>query len=167
MAVLSASPLATARLLLPVITDAEARDMVEGLSRDGWAAGYPREDDRDAARTILDLAPRGADSMRWGPRHVVLVETGLAVGSIGFFGSPEQGSVEIGYGLVESARRQGLAGEAVDALVAVALDDPAVRVVVAHTEPDNLPSQRLLHRWGFEPAGASDAGEPRYRRRAR
>lgn len=47
---------------------------------------------------------------------------GQAVGGIGFKGQPQGGCVEIGYGLVPSARGHGYAAEALVALLAVAAD---------------------------------------------
>ena len=74
---------------------------------------------------------------------------GLAVGGIGFFGCPDgHGRVEFGYGLVPSARGQGLASEAVQ----VALDHAARKgatVAVAETETSNIASQRVLTKAGF------------------
>ena len=51
----------------------------------------------------------GAAPDPWGPRHVVWEQ--LAVGSIGFYGPPTDGEVEVGYGLVGEARGHGLAGD--------------------------------------------------------
>ena len=47
---------------------------------------------------------------------------GKAIGGIGFKGQPNNGCVEVGYGLVPSARGNGYAAEALAALLDVAAD---------------------------------------------
>ncbi|MFI2189520.1 GNAT family N-acetyltransferase [Streptomyces sioyaensis] len=75
---------------------------------------------------------------------------GTALGSIGFHGPPDdEGFVEIGYDLSPSARGAGWATEAVRLLAGWAAAHPEVRTVCALTEPENLPSQRVLERAGF------------------
>jgi [ribosomal protein S5]-alanine N-acetyltransferase len=72
------------------------------------------------------------------------------VGTVGFFGPPdESGTVMVGYGLVEPARGNGYATEALRALLAYAAEQPAAKRVVADTEKDNTPSQRVLEKAGF------------------
>jgi RimJ/RimL family protein N-acetyltransferase len=73
---------------------------------------------------------------------------GRAVGGIGFKGQPDDGGVEIGYGLAPSARGHGYAAEAVIALLTVATAHEVFRVI-ADTTLDNIASQRTLMRAGF------------------
>lgn len=139
--------------LVPVTWD-EAQAMLAGSRRSGWAPGYPREDDLDAVR---GMTAGGPDA--WTPRHVVRRSDGLAVGSIGCFGPPVDGVVEVGYGLVESARGGGLMTDVLSGMVR-SLEAAGLRVV-AHTLPDNVPSHRVLGRLGFvredeAPGGATD-----------
>jgi RimJ/RimL family protein N-acetyltransferase len=140
----------TARLRLFVITPAEAADMRAGRRHDDrWHAAYPRPDDVDAASMA-----REGDT--WGPRHIVLGT--LAVGSIGCFGPPVDGETEVGYGLVEAARGQGLATEALTALAAEA-DRVGVRLR-ASVAPDNTASIRVLAKCGFaDLRGTTPEGE--------
>ena len=166
-AALSHLPVRTARLDLPVFSREDVTAMVEGRRLPGWAEGYPREDDLDVARHVAALPAPGPQDLPWLPRHVVVREIGLAVGSVGFFGPPgPAATVEIGYGLVEGARHQGYASEAVAAVVAAA-HAAGIRLVVAHTLPDNVPSQAVLLRNGFLPAGSNEGGELRFERRLR
>jgi len=133
-------PLEGAAVRLPLITRDEAALMIAGNRLDWFAEGYPRQDDIDAAKMT--------DAGAWSPRHVVRRADGLAVGSIGFFGPPdENGQVEVGYGLVESARRQGLISDALTAVIAAA--EAAGAHVVAHTTDDNVASQATLAKFGF------------------
>ncbi|HWJ81771.1 MAG TPA: GNAT family N-acetyltransferase [Nocardioides sp.] len=140
----------TARLRLFLITPAEAADMRAGLRHeDRWHPAYPRRDDVDAASMV-----REGDT--WGPRHIVLDR--LAVGSIGCFGPPVDGETEVGYGLVEAVRGQGIATEALAALTAEA-DRAGVRLR-ASVAPDNTASVRVLAKCGFaDLRGTTPEGE--------
>ena len=144
----------TERLRLPLWT-AEDVERLRGADRDpAWHRDFPREDDRDAASMWRDGDP-------WGPRSIVL--DSVVVGSIGFFGPPEEADdgipeTEVGYGLVEDARGAGLATEALGAVLAEA-DTSGVRVR-ASVRPDNTPSIRVLAKCGFtELRGSSEDGE--------
>lgn len=142
----------TERLRLILITATDAADMRAGRRQDRWHPSYPRRDDVDAASLVRE----GDALSAWGPRHIVLGHH--AVGSIGCFGPPLDGEAEVGYGLVAEVRGQGLATEALRALVAEAA---RVRVRLrASVEPDNQPSVRVLARSGFtELRGSNEEGE--------
>jgi [ribosomal protein S5]-alanine N-acetyltransferase len=148
----------TARLRLELITPDEAARMLAGQRQPSWHPDYPRQDDLDAVSMIA----AAADDLSWSPRHVVRAYDGLVVGSIGFFGPPGPAAdgvleAEVGYGLVEDARRRGVATEAVTGLLAHT-DRIGVRVR-ASVEPDNTASVRVLAKCGFtELRGADDEG---------
>jgi [ribosomal protein S5]-alanine N-acetyltransferase len=78
----------------------------------------------------------------------------LAVGTIGPLGPPEDGEVEVGFGLVEAARGRGLASEALRALLAET-DVAGVRVR-AGVRPGNGASLRVLAGCGFTELRGSD-----------
>jgi len=144
----------TERLRLPLWT-AEDVDRLRGTDRAAdWHPDFPREDDRDAASMWHEGDP-------WGPRSIVLA--GTVVGSIGFFGPPEQAAdgvpeAEVGYGLVADARGSGVATEALTALLARA-DAAGVRIR-ASVRPDNTASIRVLAKCGFtELRGSNEDGE--------
>lgn len=61
--------------------------------------------------------------------------------------------MEIGYDLSPSARGTGWATEAARLLTSWAAYQPGVRTVYALTEPENVPSQRVLERAGFRFTG--------------
>jgi RimJ/RimL family protein N-acetyltransferase len=101
------------------------------------------------------LAP-GADG--WWLHYAVLVDHGDAtlIGSVGYKGPPRDGEVEIGYSVVPSYRRRGLATEACRGLIARAGDQGA-DVVIAHTFEQLAPSLVVLRKLGFE---RFDSGQP-------
>jgi len=150
----SPSPIVTTlRLRLPLVTLDERADMLAGRRRPEWHPDYPREDDRDAVSMIRAAGPDG-----WGPRHIVRVFDELVVGTIGFFGQPEDTrgmpETEIGYGLVEDARGHGAATEALRAML-LETDRLGVRVR-AGVRPDNASSLRVLAKCGFTELRGTD-----------
>jgi ribosomal-protein-alanine N-acetyltransferase len=81
---------------------------------------------------------------------LVIAAQRCGVGLAGFKGEPDkQGEVEISYGIVPAQRSQGYITEAVQALIAWALRDPACRSVVADTTIDNVASNRVLAKVGM------------------
>ena len=144
--------LRTARTLMESITPTTAGRMVAGArtSQDRWHPEYPLADEVDPLRSLAaDPSPDPVFTM-----YVIRrADDGLAIGGLGFSGPPDdEGAVEIGYGLVPSARGLGLATEAVRAAVGVAADHGA-GVVRADTDTGNLPSQAVLLRSGFLEVG--------------
>jgi len=126
----------TSRLELHPFTSELAGAIATGESGgQHWAAGFPREDDRDAALMFLRNP-----SPEFGSYEIRIGATQEAIGTIGFFGPPDEaGTVMVGYGLVEQARGFGYATEALHALVTYALARPQVAQVVADTELDTSP----------------------------
>jgi RimJ/RimL family protein N-acetyltransferase len=141
------------RLRLPLWTPEEAADILSGRHHEDWHRDYPRQDDRDAATMYRPGDP-------WAPRHIIRGTT--ALGSIGFFGPPEEAAdgvpeVEVGYGLVDEAHGWGFATEAL-AAVLVETDRVGVRVR-ASVAPENKASIRVLAKCGFtELRGSNEDG---------
>ncbi|HEV8201302.1 MAG TPA: GNAT family protein [Candidatus Polarisedimenticolia bacterium] len=77
------------------------------------------------------------------------------VGSGGYAGPPAQdGSVEVGYGVVSDHQRRGYASEAVRGLVQRAFARPDIQRITAQTLPELEPSIGVLLKCGFRHAGA-------------
>ena len=136
------------RLTLEPLTRAAAADVVAatpGARR--WAEGYPTEGDLDVARMVLAM-PSEPEEPWYGPLTLLL--DGVAVGGAGFFGPPDaDGVLRCGYGVAAPLRGQGLATEAVLALLAHARTDPRARAVRADALLDNVASHRVLEKTGF------------------
>ena len=142
--------LRTPRLVLETLTADEARAIREG-DRAGrrWAEDYPFEGDLLVAGVIGEAGEHYDESAPLGVLQVRLAASGEAVGGIGFLWAPtEDGSVEVGYGFVPSARGRGYATESLEAVLAHA-ERQGLRTVVAMTAVDNVASQRVLERCGF------------------
>lgn len=87
---------------------------------------------------------------------------GTVVGDFSFKGAPQDGMVEIGYGLREEYRGYGYMTETLKAASVWALGQKGVTRVEAETEPENEASQKTLLRAGFVPTGAVGKEGPRF-----
>src|SRR5262249_802490 len=109
--------------------------------------GYPTPGDVETAGW-----PAPAD-VRWRTLQLVERATGLVIGAIGCHGAPEDGIVEIGYGIAPEARGRGLATGGLAGPLACRAAQPeggaGGGTVGAAPDGDNLPSQRVLERCGF------------------
>jgi RimJ/RimL family protein N-acetyltransferase len=140
----------TSRLGLHAIDVAEAERIVARRAGpdDAWADDFPFEGDVGAVGGFLRATAAFGEQRPFGYYRITRRSDGRAVGGVGFKGPPNGGSVEIGYGLAPSARGHGYAGEAVIALLTVAVGHGLHRVV-ADTTLDNIASQRTLIGAGF------------------
>ncbi|WP_445280576.1 GNAT family N-acetyltransferase [Streptomyces sp. DSM 118148] len=146
------------RLDLVGLRPAVARDL--RLGGDGgldWLEGGPYEGTREAAGFMVKAYEGGVHRPEFGVFALVRKEDGRAVGGIGFHGVPdEDGRVEIGYDLVEGARGQGYATEAVRALADWALARDDVASLFATVERENTASQAVLGRASFARVSEDD-----------
>ena len=140
----------TSHLQLHAVDVAEAERIVARSAgpADVWADDFPFEGDIGALGGFLRATSSLGDQRPFGYYRITRLSDGRAIGGIGFKGQPDGGSVEIGYGLVPSARGHGYAAEAVTALLTVAADNGLLKVV-ADTALDNVASERTLVRAGF------------------
>ncbi|MGN6325462.1 GNAT family N-acetyltransferase [Pseudolysinimonas sp.] len=138
----------TERLVLESISPALAERIVAGapLPTDAaWHPGYPFADELVPLRGHARVAEPDPIFTMY---QVRTRDDGLAIGGLGFFGPPEDGRVELGYGLVAAARGRGYATEALRAAVGLAARHGA-RSVEADTEEANAASQNVLRKAGF------------------
>jgi [ribosomal protein S5]-alanine N-acetyltransferase len=140
----------TARLALRPITGDEVSAVLAGQRRSDWAVDFPAEGDQVIAGLLARTGlPADDDARRFGHRLVVERDGSSVIGGVGFFGPPQDGEVEIGYGIVPSRQRRGYATEAVRAMVADVLQIDAVRTVTANVDLDNPASVRVLEKSGL------------------
>ena len=97
-----------------------------------------------------------------GPFFVHRSDDDVVVGEIGGAFVDEQGSIEIGYAIVESQRNRGYATAAIEALVTKARAAAEVRRILAHSPLERPQSGRVLEKAGFsmvrETEDADEAG---------
>ncbi len=144
----------TSRLQLHAIDVAEAERIVAGIAGndDVWADDYPFEGDVGAVGGFLRASAMHGEQRPFGYYRITRLSDGRAIGGIGFKGQPDSGCVEIGYGLVPSARGHGYTSEAVMALMTIAATH-GLSKVIADTTLENIASQRTLVRAGFSLTG--------------
>ncbi len=97
------------------------------------------------------LAAATEDPTPFGCYRIVPRVHGLTIGTAGFFGPPDAfGGVTIGYGMVEQERGKGYGTEVVAGLIEICRRSIGVRTINADTDRDNIASQRVLEKNGFE-----------------
>lgn len=117
---------------------------------------------------FLQALQRDPDLDRWWMYYWVAKGSEEApralIGSGGFRGEPtEDGTVEIGYGVLASHQRRGYATEAVRAMAAHAFRERRVKRIVADTMTDNQASIHVLEKIGFRCIGeGAEAGTIRF-----
>ena len=136
----------TDSLKLVVNSPEQVRALIEAMSPEDRAQVSP-------AWLTAAMAARTPDPWLHGFR-IVHRATGSAIGNCAFKGPPtSDGRVEIAYGVDEACRGRGYATEAARGLTAFALSTPSVRVVLAHTLPEESASTHVLRKSGFEWVG--------------
>ena len=166
------SALETSRLRLVPATPALIDDELAGPERLAAALGAklpvdwpPEHHDADTLEYWREqLSQPGAEG--WWLYYMLLTEPDppILVGTVSYKGPPNDGVVEIGYSVVRSWRRRGLATEASRGLIEAAWEQ-GVKLVIAHTFADLEPSIGVLGKLGFEPAGLNEEGELGFRLR--
>ena len=107
-----------------------------------WVLGWQENPDNDPSFGMYWMVRREGANSR------------TLVGVAGFKGMPsEDGTVEIGYGVVPEHQRRGYATETVRAFLQHAFASPEVRRVIAETLPDLEGSIGLLEKCGFRFVG--------------
>ncbi len=98
-------------------------------------------------------AARAADPWTFG-FAVLLPAIAQVIGSASFKGPPDAaGMVEVAYAIVPAWQGKGCATEATRELVVFAFNDSRVRLIRAHTLPENNASTRVLTKNGFTNSG--------------
>jgi RimJ/RimL family protein N-acetyltransferase len=146
-------PVEVARLMLVGRLGAE-RLGAEPAKREPtvWHPEYPLPDSIDAIAMLFASHRAMLGAVKESPAwwiHQMIVD-GVVVGDIGFHGPPDpELAVEIGYSVVPAWRRRGVASRACALILQQAWQDGA-DTVVAETEADNVASQAVLLRNGFQ-----------------
>ncbi len=121
------------------------------------AAWPPPLNDEGSMTWFTEYVEANPEAVGWAAWYFLQREADggwAAVGNGGFKGLPDEtGTVEIGYSILEAHQRQGLAPEAVGALIGWAFSHEAVGRIVAQTLPGLRPSIRVLEKCGFSFVG--------------
>ncbi len=117
---------------------------------------------REAYREMLRGSLAHPEDWGWYALWLIVRKDGANIGYLSFKGIPEDGIVEIGYGIGEEYRGYGYATEALETILEWAFDQPGVTCVAAETLADNAASQRVLEKCGFIPTGIIGREGPRF-----
>ena len=128
----------------------------------------PPFNDEQSNQWMIRYLEENRDEGGWGLWYFVLREgpngRPLAIGNGGYKGKPsDDGTVEIGYSIVEAFHGKGLGTEGARALVDHAFRSPRVTRVIAETFPNLIASIRVLEKNGFvRIEGGSEPGVIRF-----
>ena len=98
----------------------------------------------------MEKADRQNGFARW---KVVEKASGEIAGSCGFGHLPETGEIELGYLFARKHWGKGFAGEIAEAAVSYGFNNLGFREIIALTAPENIVSQKVLKKIGFEKRG--------------
>jgi RimJ/RimL family protein N-acetyltransferase len=100
---------------------------------------------------VARIVARQRDAGYFG--NWMIVEDDEVVGLCGHHAPPVDGTVEIGYNVAPARQRRGYATRAIGLLIENARERDDIETVIAETAPDNVASQRVLERNGFQRDG--------------
>lgn len=110
----------------------------------------------DALPWFYDLVKADETLVGWLSFWALHRADNALIASIGFKSKPDvNGKIEIGYSVIPEYRRQGFACEMVESLLAYGFANTAVTVIEAQTRIDNIPSMKVLERFGMKQTGTS------------
>lgn len=120
-----------------------------------WIESLPPNDRAEVSPEWIARVRSTPAGDPWALSYTVVERaTGEPVGGAAFKGPPDsEGAVEVAYGIDPPHRGRGFASEAAGGLVQFAFASGQVRIVRAHTKPDNPASERVLAKCGFRPVG--------------
>ncbi len=121
----------------------------EGLLGAEIPAGWPDYDLVGILPVVLERLLADPATLGYGVWVVVLRDPRIVVGSAGFIAPPDDGTIELGYGIHADHRGAGYATEAATALVRFGLARPGVRRVIAECDESNPGSIRVLEKTGM------------------
>lgn len=105
----------------------------------------------------LEAIRAAPDTRLWGDSLVLPLEgPPRVVGSVVFKGRPVDGIAEVGYGIEDGSRGNGLATEATRACVDWALEQAGIRAVQATTFPWHHASLGVIRKLGMTQCGTRD-----------
>ena len=141
------------------------------IQADVPAAWPPEFYDAPAVEWMLNATATLAAGSVWRSYYIALKQDCTTqvrshitlVGIAGFKSAPDaNGVVEVGYSVLQTYQRQGIASEAVDALIALAKASGA-KTVAAETYPELVASLGVMRRCGMTYEGVgSETGTVRY-----
>lgn len=146
-----AKPSSHEAMMIVEATEQDFTALIEGRApRDLRLADTPI-----ASPEILGMLAEVAALVResFSPVAWLIVSDRELVGLCSVTHPPENGVIDIGYGIAPSRQGQGHAGAAIRDILRWAETNPAICAVTADTSPANTASMRVLERAGFVRTG--------------
>lgn len=117
---------------------------------------WPEPDLLDALPFFRDLLTENGEN-GFNSWLITDIHTSEILGSAGFIGEPDNnGTVEIGFGILPSYRRKGYCVQSVAELIKWAFNQNDVRKIIAKCETTNSASIAVLSKLGFTQSGRED-----------
>lgn len=139
------------RILMRSVQPSDAQELfsyrrdAEANRYQGWIPACP--DDVDVfIRTRI--SPEFDQPGTWHQMVLILKESGIIAGDVGIHFIDED-QVELGITLAKNYQGQGLATEALSAVIRLLFNDLKKHRIIASVDPRNDPSIRLIKRLGF------------------
>ena len=117
---------------------------------------------RKAYCEMLEGCLTHPDQWDWYAMWMIEKTDGTHIGDLCFKGLKESGNPEIGYGILDELQGQGYATEAVKLALKWAFGYPEVFAVEAEADPENVASQKVLEKCGFQATGEIGEEGPRF-----
>ena len=117
---------------------------------------------RKAYKEMLDGCLAHPDQWEWYAMWMIEKNDGTHIGDLCFKGLEPGRNPEIGYGILEEHQGQRYATEAVRLALQWAFQHSLVSAVEAETDPDNVASQKVLMKCGFQANGITGDEGPRF-----
>lgn len=142
----------TERLVLRQIIKDDAVDILKYLSDDDVMKYYGLKPFKSMEEALQEIDWYHSifdekSGIRWG---ITIKEKGRVIGSCGFLNLVQQHHrSDIGYELSEDFWGQGIASEAIAAVIKYGFEQLNLQRIQALIEPPNIPSQKLVERNGF------------------
>lgn len=160
---MGASTIETERLMIVPMTFSMVNALLQG-SNDAFEPlgirfhkDWPRQDTLDILWFLKDVMKNTEEASGFDIWMVVKRDGMLVIGDAGFKGAPdESGSIEIGFGLVEEAQKQGYGYEVARSLLDWAFRQEHVNVVMADCLLDNRGSMNVLKKCGMREINRDD-----------
>ncbi|GFP76609.1 GNAT family N-acetyltransferase [Clostridium fungisolvens] len=147
----------TTRLILIPITLEVTKSLISGGSKEVEKLGikidenWPTDDTKDILPIIYETLEKAKIPSGFEAWMIVKKDNMQVIGDIGFHGKPdEKGEVEVGYGLVENERGNGIGFESLKAIIDWAISQKSVKVIKAECLIDNKASSRILEKVGMK-----------------
>jgi len=149
----------TKHLLLRRLTHGDTNDMFE-MRRDPRMYEFLHtkvDENTDETKTYIDKMNQGIDENKWIIWAIEHRQSGKVIGTICIWNiSKEEGSGELGYGIIPAYQGKGLMKESLVSVIEYGIKVMGLKVMEAYTEEHNEASIKLLESCEFVEVGRVD-----------